>query len=156
MNAYHQSLPKKRMSAGCLLFNEEGRILIVNPTYKEPWEIPGGVVEQDESPLQACVREIQEELDLHIQPKRLLCVDYSPTSDDRSESLSFIFYGDILSTTEISNITLQEKELSEYRFCTPNETFTLLNERVGQRIKQCLSVINTDQTLYLESRDEIL
>lgn len=156
MNAYHQSLPKKRMSAGCLLFDGEDRILLVNPTYKEPWEIPGGVVEQEESPLQACVREVQEELGLHIQPKRLLCVDYSPTMDNRSESLSFIFLGDILSTTEISDITLQKEELSEYRFCTPEEMTTRLNDRVGQRVTQCLSIMNTDQTLYLEKRQKIL
>jgi len=156
MNAFHQSLPKKRMSAGCLLFDHLNRILLVNPTYKEPWEIPGGIVEEHESPLQACVREIQEELGITIHPKRLLCVDYSPTSDDRSESLSFIFDGGQLTPKQITSITLQENELSEYRFCTPEETTTLLNERVGQRVRQCLSIIFTDQTLYLEKRQKIL
>ena len=39
--AYHQSLPKKRISAGCLFFDRSRRLLIVKPTYKEGWEIPG-------------------------------------------------------------------------------------------------------------------
>jgi len=156
MNAFHQSLPKKRMSAGCLLFDHQNRILLVNPTYKKQWEVPGGIVEQDESPLQACVREIQEELGLTIQPKRLLCVDYGPTSGDRLENLSFIFDGGQLSTTNIENITLEKSELSEYRFCTPDETAALLHTRVEQRVQQCLSIINTDQTLYLEKRQKIL
>jgi ADP-ribose pyrophosphatase YjhB (NUDIX family) len=38
------------MAAGALLFDEDGRILLVEPTYKPYWEIPGGVVEADESP----------------------------------------------------------------------------------------------------------
>ena len=156
INAFHQSLPKKRMSAGCLLFDHQNRILLVNPTYKEQWEVPGGIVEQDESPLQTCVREIQEELGLTVQPKRLLCVDYGPTSGDRSENLSFIFDGGQLSTTDIANITLDTNELSEYRFCTSDETTTLLNDRVGQRVQQCLSIIHTGQTLYLEKRQKIL
>jgi hypothetical protein len=30
------------MSAGVLFFDEAGRLLIVEPTYKPNWEIPGG------------------------------------------------------------------------------------------------------------------
>ena len=54
---YHQSLPKKRISAGCLFFDRSRRLLIVKPTYKEGWEIPGGSVNANASPLLACVRE---------------------------------------------------------------------------------------------------
>ena len=75
--AYQDSLPKKRMGAGALIFDENGRFLLVNPTYKEPWEVPGGVVEANESPAQACVREVREELGLDITLERLLLVDYS-------------------------------------------------------------------------------
>src|SRR5690606_12767250 len=60
--AYQRTLPRKRVSAGCLLFDEAGRLLIVNPTYKDGWEIPGGAVEANESPLDGCIREIREEL----------------------------------------------------------------------------------------------
>ena len=31
---YHQSLPKKRISAGCLFFDRSRRLLIAKPTYK--------------------------------------------------------------------------------------------------------------------------
>ena len=41
---FYQSLPKKRMAAGCLFFDAHGWILLVKPTYKPTWEIPGGVV----------------------------------------------------------------------------------------------------------------
>ncbi|GAB4532071.1 MAG: hypothetical protein Tsb0014_16140 [Pleurocapsa sp.] len=53
---YLASLPKKIMGAGCLLFNTEGKILIVKPTYKDAWNLPGGVVEANESPRNACIR----------------------------------------------------------------------------------------------------
>ena len=62
--AYQRSLPKKRMSAGALFFDEAGRLLVVEPAYKSNWEIPGGAVELNESPRQACVREVKEELGL--------------------------------------------------------------------------------------------
>ncbi len=34
-NEYYKRLPKKRMAAGCLFFNEEEEILIVKPSYKD-------------------------------------------------------------------------------------------------------------------------
>ena len=38
------TLPRKRMGAGVLFTDEAGRVLLVEPTYKDYWEIPGGAV----------------------------------------------------------------------------------------------------------------
>ena len=54
------------MSAGAIFRNQDGDVLLVNPTYKEPWEIPGGIVEANESPKRACIREVQELSLIHI------------------------------------------------------------------------------------------
>ena len=48
------------VAAGVLFFDEQGRVMLVDPTYKPGWEIPGGYVEAGESPLEACVREVKE------------------------------------------------------------------------------------------------
>ena len=50
---FYKSLPTKHVGAGCLFCDDLGRVLLVNPVYKDPWEIPGGGVEIDESPLAA-------------------------------------------------------------------------------------------------------
>ena len=78
---YLNKLPKKRMGAGCLFFNHEGKILILKPTYKDNWLLPGGVIEANESPRQACIREVKEETGIDCQPTRLLCVDYVDLSN---------------------------------------------------------------------------
>jgi 8-oxo-dGTP diphosphatase len=39
-----------------------GRVLLVKPTYKNGWEIPGGYVDAGESPRAAAAREVKEEL----------------------------------------------------------------------------------------------
>ncbi|MEV6811714.1 NUDIX domain-containing protein [Micromonospora sp. NPDC051296] len=44
------------------------------------WEIPGGTVEPDESPADACTREVREELSLSVSAGALLCVDWVPAS----------------------------------------------------------------------------
>ena len=114
--AFQNSLPKKRMAAGALFFDVHGRILFVLPTYKNNWEIPGGVVELNESPRQACLREVEEELGLVRPLGRLLCIDYLSRSSDKTEAIMFIFLGGTLSPTEISNIQLPADELGGFRF----------------------------------------
>jgi 8-oxo-dGTP diphosphatase len=153
---YQKSLPKKRMSAGVLFFDGNGRLLIVNPTYKQHWEIPGGVVEADESPLQACTREIHEEIGLMRRPSRLLAVDYLPTSHDKTEALAFIFYGGILAPKDIHNIQLQPTELSEYCFLPPQEAITRLNKRLQKRIGLCIDHLHENRTLYMEAQRILL
>jgi hypothetical protein len=40
-------LPAIPASAGALIFDQTGRMLILKPTYKSGWTIPGGVMEAD-------------------------------------------------------------------------------------------------------------
>lgn len=150
--AYQDGLPKKRMGAGALIFDENGRFLLVNPTYKEPWEVPGGIVEAHESPAQACVREVGEELGLDIVLKRLLLVDYLSDSPEKVEALMFIFQGPVLTRAEIDAIQLQADELSECRFCTIDEAVTLLNARLGRRIRCSLAALAENGPVYVEDQ----
>ncbi|MGB0386543.1 MAG: NUDIX domain-containing protein [Ardenticatenaceae bacterium] len=149
--AYQEGLPKKRMAAGCLFFDASGKLLIVKPTYKAGWEIPGGIIEKNESPREACVREVQEELGLAWGVGELLGVDYTSESDEYTESLQFIFLGDTLSEQNIVNIRLAEDELSEYRFVEPEQAVLWLNERAGRRVEKCLKYREGGRIVYLEN-----
>ncbi len=115
--AYTESLPKKRMGAGCLFFDEQENVMLVKPTYKPGWEVPGGV-EKNESPKQCCQREIREELGLERKIGKLLVVDYNDETEEKTESLMFIFDGGSLTSSEIKSIQLGQEELSEFRFFT--------------------------------------
>ena len=145
-----ESLPKKRMGAGALFLDEQGRLLLVNPTYKPQWEIPGGIVEQNESPRQACRREVYEEIGLTKSIERLLSISYAAGNDKRTEGLMFIFWGGVLTPAEIATLRLPATELSEYRFVTLAEALSLLTPTLGERVRRSLEILPTEQTLYLE------
>ena len=63
---------------GAVITNNEGQILVAQRPYSEvsyksyKWEFPGGKVEENESPHEALVREIREELDCDIDVKEKL------------------------------------------------------------------------------------
>lgn len=55
-------LPKMALSANGLLRDPRGRVALVRNTYRDGWALPGGVVDDNEPPGVACVRELAEEL----------------------------------------------------------------------------------------------
>ena len=150
---FQKTLPKKRISGGCLFFDERGWLLVVNPTYKETWEIPGGLVEKNESPREAVIREVYEELGLFCQPERLLCVDFSDETETRTESLHFIFLGPTLTADMITAIKLPKEELSEYRILPAKKGVKLLNKKLRRRVNHCLTLLDKETTLYLEEQE---
>ena len=86
---------KKPIAAGALFLNKDGKILLVEPTYKDHWGMPGGTVEDDESPADGCVREIKEELSLDLKKGdlKILSVDYIHEGLTKSwgDALRFVF-----------------------------------------------------------------
>jgi 8-oxo-dGTP diphosphatase len=149
---FQNRLPKKRLSAGMLLFDQQGKLLIVEPAYKETWEIPGGVVESNESPRQTAVREVAEELGLYCEPLRLLGVDYCGESESRTESVNFIFLGPRLTPQDIAAIRLRQDELLSYKLLPPKEATKLLNKKLRRRVRRCLKVMGKKRTLYMEEQ----
>src|SRR5215470_16209355 len=72
-------LPAVPVSAGALIFDKAGLLLILKPTYKTGWTIPGGVMEAGgETPWDACRREVREECGVEVTSGRLACVDFRP------------------------------------------------------------------------------
>ena len=149
-NNYYKTLPKKPIGAGTLFFNTAGDLLIVHPTYKDRWEIPGGVVEDNESIKQALEREIKEELGLIIEVQQLLCMDYWPATDERPDTIQCIFYGGILTEKQINAIQLPEDELSHFQFLDPKSDIVKNRPRIGPRIQQCLDALEHKTCYYLE------
>jgi 8-oxo-dGTP pyrophosphatase MutT (NUDIX family) len=140
------------MAAGCLFRNSKNQILIVQPSYKPNWEIPGGVTEDNESPKTCAAREVLEELNLEVSVGRLLVVDYTSENEDYTEALMWVFDGGILSELQISSIKLPASELKSYRFVDLLELEPLVIPRMFRRLEQAFHALQNNQTLYLENQ----
>jgi 8-oxo-dGTP diphosphatase len=136
LHAFYRDLPRRYLGAGALITDANDRILVVEPIYKETWEIPGGLVDAGEAPRTACARELLEELGLAIVPGRLLVIDHQTLPPPRHDSMMFVYDGGVLA--DPSTITLQESELRGFRFLPPAELETVLNPRLASRMREAL------------------
>lgn len=150
-SGYYKNLPKKRMGVEALILNEKDEILIVKPSYKDHWSMAGGVVDENESPKGACIREVKEEIGISLKEVKFLCVDYKSDIGEKGESLQFIFFGGKLSENEIEKIKLDGKEIVEYRFMEITEALPLLSEKLSKRLPKCLDALENDTAIYLEN-----
>jgi 8-oxo-dGTP diphosphatase len=116
---YLAQLPRKVAGAGALITDARGLVLIVKPTYKAAWEVPGGTVERGESARHACARELAEELGLQLHIGHLLVVEHQTLIDDKGDSIMFVYdAGVLVDVTELSRLG---DELEVARFVAADE-----------------------------------
>lgn len=130
-------LPRIPASAGAMIFDSAGRLLILKPTYKGGWTIPGGQVEPDgESPWAACRRETFEECGLWVGRSRLACVDFLHPRAERPGGVRFLFDCGVLSDEHLGEIELDEQEIDEFRLLPLKEACSLLSGPVRRRVSK--------------------
>ena len=130
------ALPAIPVSAGALIFDRERRLLILKPTYKTGWTIPGGVMEADgETPWEACRREVREECGLEVSRGRLACMDFRRPRPGRAGGVRFLFDCGALGRKRLNAIVLQPEEIAEYRLAELAEALPLLRGPIRRRVR---------------------
>lgn len=118
------------MAGSGVIFTHNLKYLIVEPTYKNSWEIPGGLIEQGEQPLDTAIREVKEELGIDFIPTNLAITDFST----KNQNYHYVYQGKELSNLEIKSIRLPEDELKSYKFVAIQEAEILLHPNVYKRL----------------------
>ena len=142
-------LPAIPAAAGALIFDGAGQLLVLKPTYKTGWTIPGGVMEADgETPWEACRREVREECGLEVSGGRLACVDFRPPRPGRPGGMRFLFDCGAFDDASLGSIVLQAEEISEYRLVPLDVAFELLRGPIRRRVRAAL---RRRRCVYLEN-----
>jgi ADP-ribose pyrophosphatase YjhB (NUDIX family) len=130
-------VPTVPASAGALIRDRRGRLLVLKPAYKSGWTLPGGEMEDTgETPWQACRREVREECGLEVTSGRLACVDFRPGRAGRRGGVRFLFDCGALDDAGLARIVLQPGEISEFRLAEWPVALTLLRKPVRRRVAQ--------------------
>lgn len=143
-------LPRKRIGAAVCFRDDAGQVLLVAPTYKSEWLLPGGAVEAGESPYEAAAREVEEELGLTVRPGRLLLVDWFPPSPHRTEGVGLVYDGGVLDASRTAQIALPPDELRGWAWCTAQEAAHRGSSLLAGEVAAALRAVAEDATYYLE------
>jgi 8-oxo-dGTP diphosphatase len=142
---------RKRVGADAILRDSQGRVLLVDPDYKPDWDLPGGMVEANEPPLNGLIRELKEELNLELSTSELAlaCVDWVAPHGPWDDSLMLIFDGGQLDTDQISHLQPDHDELKRYAFLEPDAARQRLRPYVWLRLEAALKAVESHTVAYL-------
>ncbi|MDF1489464.1 NUDIX domain-containing protein [Tessaracoccus caeni] len=129
------ALPKKRLIGHALFRDADGRVLLLETSYKTDWELPGGIVEPGESPRAGAEREIREELGMEVSLGQPLLVDWMPPYLGWSDALELIFDGGIVGPEQLQ---IDGKEILAAHFVAASDLDDHVTELSARRIRALL------------------
>ncbi|GAA2694753.1 8-oxo-dGTP pyrophosphatase MutT, NUDIX family [Actinosynnema pretiosum] len=141
-----RELPRKRIAAGVVLRDGAGRVLLLQTSYKANWEVPGGVVEEGESPwAAAAARELREEVGLSRPHGRLLVVDHVAEHRHegvvRPEGVAMLFDGGLITPEQVAGLVFGDGEIVAARLCPLDEAEPLVRPMMAARLRAALEAV---------------
>ena len=131
----------KDVGAMATIFDAAGRVLLAHQTYTgSKWALPGGIVEEDEAPWTAVVREVKEETGLDAEVVRLVSIYHIA---DRN-SVGFQFLCRVIG----GKLRVDGREISEAKFFDPAHLPVPMTQPGRQRVADALA--NCDQPILRE------
>lgn len=140
---------RKRVAADVLIRDAQDRVLLVDPSYKPDWDLPGGMAEANEPPAEAAFRELREELALTVPIGRLLCVDWVGPHGPWDDSLIFVFDGGTLTKRQAAELRCADDELNDVGFFDFDEAAHRLRPYVWQRAHAAIAALAGTGTTYM-------
>lgn len=144
-------LPRKRAISQMLVRDQDDRVLLCQLTYKQDWDLPGGVVEVGESPQLAVAREVEEELGLTLETGPLLLTDWLPPWSGWDDALCLVFDGGVHDASIAETIVRQTREIKDAAFCTLEQVEERCADFTARRVGAALANLGGGAPAYTES-----
>ena len=144
-------LPRKRAISQMLIRDSDDRVLLCRLTYKQDWDLPGGVVEVGESPQLAVGREVTEELGLDIKAGTLVLTDWLPPWGGWDDAICLVFDGGVHPPALVEEIVRQEREIRDAEFCTVEQVRERAADFTARRVEAAVANLGSGSPAYTES-----
>lgn len=141
---------RKRVAADVLVRDRHDRVLLVDPSYKDYWDLPGGMAEANESPRRAAVREMNEELGLRVSVGRPLLIDWVCPHGPWDDQLLFIFDGGRLHPDGVEALRISDPEITRFLFVSAVQARALLRPDMYDRLCRAQHALHSERTSYVE------
>jgi 8-oxo-dGTP diphosphatase len=142
--AYWAQVEAPMASCTALITDAVGRILVVDPTYKDGFDMPGGMVHAGETQIEGLQRELSEELDLTDVPiGQLLVVDQVPAARYGRAMIVTVFHVGPLTDQQTTSLRFADGEIGAAEFLPIEEALGRLPHRLARRIKAAHAALGT-------------
>lgn len=141
-------IPLIGVGSNGVIFNEVGQILLIQRTDNRQWNTPGGYSDLEENAAETCVREVYEEIGLHVEPTHLISVrtqaDYLVTypNGDQTQVCVALFACRVVGGA----LKLDKAEIADAAFFSANALPEPMPARAHQRVTDAL--LNLPYTLF--------
>ncbi|MFG3026660.1 NUDIX domain-containing protein [Streptomyces sp. NPDC048254] len=139
---------ERRLGALLLIRDAAGHVLLVKPSYKDGWQLPGGGALPNEMPHLAARREGVEETGLTgLRPGDLLITDYVPANPALGavEGINLVFDGGIVPGDTVIVLPAArpgtEPELVDWAFVSPQQLGEFCKPYQKRRIQEALAAL---------------
>lgn len=110
-------------SAVIILEDDQHKALLVKTNYKTHWTFPGGMIDAEETPKQAAIREVAEEVGLTFQADDVRFGWMAARHSTIADTYQFIFKAK-LKPGQVDMIILQASEIDEWRLVSKSEVLS--------------------------------
>jgi 8-oxo-dGTP pyrophosphatase MutT (NUDIX family) len=141
--------PAQVLATGVLVWDENGRLLMVKTHNRPTLILPGGLVEAGESPAVAGQREVWEEVGLNVSVGRLLAVHHLEAEGEKPSSVQFVFDSEPLVGSPV--LTLQKEEIAAAHWLEPADALALHGARGRPRLRAALLAHSGGPVEFLDS-----
>ncbi|WP_328301888.1 NUDIX hydrolase [Streptomyces sp. NBC_00435] len=149
VRAYYAAHPSPLVAATGIVLDPRGRVLVLTTSYKTELELPGGGVEDTETPEEGLARELKEELDLSVPVGRLLAVDSRPPGPLGRSLVVHVHLVGPLTPGEASAISFPDGEITQARWLSPEEAYGALPARTAPRLRASLAALYSGSLAHL-------
>lgn len=130
-----------------LIFDPEGRVLLVKHRLRGGWEWPAGGGKLGELPHQGVIREVQEEVSIELQNPRLVAV-YARRQPWLATRINFTF-GETVSAEAAARAEFERFELTDMRWVALEEAGRLISPRLRHRFELSLAAWQEGRVAYI-------
>jgi 8-oxo-dGTP diphosphatase len=115
--AAHFAMPSYMLGAMCVVTRDDGRVLLVKPTYRRHWILPGGLLERGEDPATGLRREVREETGLVVtlDPDAVVLVDPG------NRIVDFVFRGTVAAGHDPDALLSTAAEIEQVAWVAPEQ-----------------------------------
>ncbi|WP_327134322.1 NUDIX hydrolase [Streptomyces sp. NBC_01343] len=145
---YYAARPSPLVAATAIVLDPAGRVLVRPASYRSAAELPGGTVEDTETPEEALARQLEAELGLSVPVGRLLAVDSRrPGSLGRSLITHVHLVGPL--PPEQAGALRGADGRAAARWLAPEEAYEVLPARIAPRLRAALAALYAGSLAHL-------